>query len=452
MSVPRLAAMLAASLLACGGEAEAPRPDVVLIVVDTLRADHLTHYGYQLDTARSLDAFAAQATRFTRCFAPAPWTGPSTASILTGLHPARHGTVAHGSRISDEATPLAERLRSAGWRTAGFSHNVNVSHHTGFDRGFEHWSGYESIHFPHAEEMTAEVRAWSAELTGEPFFLYLQPMSCHGPYRVPAAAERALLGRPPDDFFRFGKGLNRRVRDGNVAERENVSQAYVTSLREQYDTAIRYTLDQVGAILDVLRERGRYDGALIVLTADHGEELFDHGGFGHAYSLHQENLHVPLYVKLPGQRDARVVDELVQLEDVYPTVMDLLRLSTTDTDGVSLRPLLEGPPDAPPLDRGGRPHVATVAWDERCTARSILDWPYKLIDVESSYEGAAGRLLLYDLASDPHERVDLAEREPEVVRRLSEELERALADLQRRALAPPGNAQDIERHLDALGY
>jgi arylsulfatase A-like enzyme len=319
---------------------------VVLVVVDTLRADRLSHAGYERDTAAGLDSFLEDATFFERCWAPAPWTTPSTATILTGLHPLRHGATGHGRALPDQAVTLAEHLGDAGYHTAAFSHNQNASAVLGFDQGFDVFEAHtgKSTAYEDVSLMVERTARWMDDERADPFFLWLQPMNVHGPYKVPEPHADDLLGRKPSRGFKYyGTNMHAILKKGDLARRERMNEIVLTSLGETYDTAIRYTLDQVGEVFDDLRERGLYDRALIVLTSDHGEELFEHGGFSHGYSLHRELLHVPLYVKLPGQRTGTRVGDHVTLADVAPTVLQVLGqpLEAGATDGRSLIPLMQ---------------------------------------------------------------------------------------------------------------
>jgi arylsulfatase A-like enzyme len=219
---------------------------------------------------------------------------------------------------------------------------------------------------------------------------------------------------------------------GRSELRSRITEAQVRSLVEQYDGSIRYTLEQVANVLALLRARV-YEGALVVLTSTHGQELFEHGGFGHGHSLHREVLHVPLYIKLPGQREAQLVETPVSLLDVYPTILDALGLPAPPVDGRSLLPLLRGEPAQE------RVFLLQQSDGRGTSARGIVDGRYKLIDVEKGYDGARDQRLLYDVLLDPGEARDVSEQGPEIVERLSRQLEAgfAAADAARRATRDP---------------
>jgi arylsulfatase A-like enzyme len=448
---------------------EPPRPNLILVAIDTLRADHLSHYDYHRPTAVALDWFRDQSTLFTRAYATAPWTGPSAASLLTGLLPARHGVNAHGSKVGAAAVTLAEILRRRGWATVGVSFNAEVSRKTGFDQGFEYFDDHlgRVFAYPDIDDMVDRVEDWLgareavASLTRKPFFLYLQPMNTHGPYRVPEEYASVLLGHRPDERFRYyGPLMKAIMRQGALDRRRDVDADTLQSLTDQYDTAIRYTTDKLAAIFRLLEAHGVYDGSLIIVTADHGEELFEHGGFSHGSSLHREVLHVPLYIKLPFQRRARSESARVSLADVYPTALDVLGVTLDhEVDGESLLSLLETDGRAGSASAGGgldaeRPLLFQSSWKKMFLGRAMVEGRYKLIAVESSYEGLENATRLYDIARDPEETRDLSEARPELVRQLAEAMQERFAGYRARALEAGENVldqMDAER-LEALGY
>ena len=219
----------------CDGLTRKKKTNVILIVIDTLRADHLSHYGYEQPTAPALDAFRSQSTLFNQCYSPAPWTGPSVASLHTGLFTARHRTNAHGEKLNQEATTLAESLLNHGWHTKAISFNVEVSRKTGFNQGFEDFDDYlgKVLSYPDIGEMVPRLQIWLEQIAREPFFLYLQPMNVHGPYRVPKERRGTLLGRPPDGQFVYNDTLMAGIITKNqLSLRDNVNESYLQSLIE----------------------------------------------------------------------------------------------------------------------------------------------------------------------------------------------------------------------------
>jgi arylsulfatase A-like enzyme len=449
-------------LITCSQAPEFPAvgPNVVLIVVDTLRADHLEQFGYRRETGEALRDFASHATRFDACYAPSPWTTPSTATILSGLHPVRHGSTVQGAALNHDVASLAEVLSDGGWQTAGFSFNHNVSATSRFDQGFDRFEAFDgrATAYPHVSEMAADVSRWMDDELAGRFLLYMQPMNTHGPYLVPEEHWADLHHRKAMRGFEYyGTRMKSILRGGLQGEqlaqqRRAVSAGMVTSLVEKYDSAVRYTTDQVGVVLDDLERRGLYDSSIIILTSDHGEELFDHGGFSHGYSLHREVLHVPLFIKLPGQEEARVVQAPVSLEDIYPTVVELLDLPQPyAVDGRSLVPLLSA--DPPPEDEE-RLLLFHVDWKKRCVGRSLQRGRFKLVQIDHDYTGERDRVELYDVLSDPGETSDLAELEPALVAELMAEMKRGFGEHARASFGPPDLVLDEldTEALRLLGY
>jgi arylsulfatase A-like enzyme len=436
-------------------------PNVIVIVVDTLRADHLSQYGYTRDTSSALSLLTDRATRFDEALSPAVWTAPAVASLFSGLSPARHNVDRVGAVLSDEIETLAETLRGAGWETAAFSFNPHVSRKARFDQGFAEFVGYRGStkRAPDVRAMTREAWEWIEEDATAPFFLYLQPMNVHGPYRVPDDARELLLGRAPAEGFEFfGPLMKELMNKKRLERRDDVTEAFLTSLHENYDTAIRHTAEELGKLFEKLDRAGLFDDALIVLTADHGEELFDHGGFAHRYSLYREILHVPLFIKLPGQREAASIGEPVSLTDVHPTLLEVLGIeqaakARAGADGVSLAPFLEA--DAsPPEALRDRALVSVATNRKRCVGRSLQQGRYALLEIERSYQHDRPTTELYDLLLDPHQTRDLSHSKPDLRAAMRLALsERYAAEAQHaleRRVYPL--SVDDRAALEALGY
>jgi arylsulfatase A-like enzyme len=453
----------------------------VLIVVDTLRADRLSQYGHSRDTSGSLGRLTGAATRFEECYSPAAWTAPSVASLFTGLAPGRHRVDSIGAALPENTSTLARSLRAAGWQTAAVSFNPHITRRSRFDQGFDEFVSYrgKARRAPDIRALLAEALQWIDEVRDDgrgPFFLYLQPMNVHGPYRVPEDAQSLLLGRPPRKGFEFfGPLMQELMNDGRLERRGDVTPEFLLSLEEQYDTAIRHSSEELGRFFDALQARGLWDSSLVVLTSDHGEELFDHGGFAHRYSLYREVLHIPLFVKLPGQTESRAIVEPVSLVDLRATLEDLLGLPVAHGDGRSLAPLLSEDVDESPqpefdkspqpeLDKSpqrgfvenlrGRYFVAQASNPKRFVGRSLRVGDEELIVTSHSYDGLENVVRLYDLREDPGQQNDLAQARPDRVARLIAELERieskyaeAPLSASRYSLTPAAR-----KALEALGY
>ena len=446
--------MIAVLTLSCGGNS--PPPLVILIVFDALRADRLSQYDYPLDTSPGLAFLASRATVFRNAYAPSSYTTASTASIFTGQSPLRHGTLLQGARLREEHVTLTELLAQSGYHTRGISFNPVVSSETGFSQGFRDFlqreSGSPFNVYPDIEQGIEHLRSWLGEETRQPSYLYFQPMNTHGPYFVPREHVAALYGRPPLATFRYYDQPMAAILTGDIERRAEVTPEYLRSMNERYDTAVRYSTDRIGAFFEELERSGRFDEALIVVSADHGDELFEHGGFSHGYTLKEEVIRVPLIVKLPGQKRPALVTRRVSIMDIYPSVAQVVgAIPPHDIDGASLLHLIEGREDAV---SGPAPALTLVAdFLPRLKARGVIAGNHKLVAVEHSYDGAGRRVELHDLAQDPREELDRFAREPTLARELLSRLADDLAGFEAEALPDAEIAAGLDlEHLRALGY
>jgi arylsulfatase A-like enzyme len=393
--VPRLAwiSLAAAAAAAVGGmvaHTRAPRrPNVVVVLVDTLRADHLPTYGYPRATAPFLDSLARDGVVFENAWSTSSWTAPAAASLFTSLYPQEHGVV-HGldrradgapggdrrlvNRIPDGEQTLAEMFKAAGYRTLGVSDNAHVSRETGFHQGFDE---FESATGATAERLHKWVRDHRAQMAAGPYFLYVHYVEPHEPY----------LPRDPwySEFARDGRAHPTHAK-------------YV----DAYDSEIR-SLDD--GLARLYRACGWADDTVVIVTSDHGEEFGDHGGGGHAHSLYSEVLRVPLLVHgLPGAV-ARRIDEPVSLVDVLPTLRELAGgAADPRAEGVSLLGLLRGGGQG--FDRSLFAHL--VQFETGRVWEATLAGEWKRIRLRP------GAPQLYNLADDPHETRDLSETLPSV--------------------------------------
>jgi arylsulfatase A-like enzyme len=424
-----LALALVGTLVACGGNEER-KPNVVLILVDTLRPDHLQAYGYQRPTSPFLSGLAQRGVLCERAFSASTWTAPSTASLFTGLYPNQHGITegffVHRKRAerdgaesaAEEASVALNRLpegvptvpelfERAGYATFGASCNVNVTSRIGFDRGFGQFADFTGPQYgkgANAEQVLAQLRTWKPEIAGErPYFLYLHFNDVHSPWTPHKPAF-------PVDNQAYG------------------------SERSQYDGELRFldrTLEQIS------RELGWNDDTLVVVVSDHGEEFGEHGALGHGYSVHNELMRIVMLYSWPAVLpQGRRIVQPVSILDVLPTLAQLVGLDVPqDRSGVSLAPSLAGRAEPPErtlfalrLKEGGTRQL----W-----AAQRGNW--KLI---LSGTGAQ----LYDHSIDPLERKDVSREHPETVERLLGELREFRAGSHVRG----GTKVDVELDADAI--
>ena len=415
-------------------------PDVILISLDTLRADRLGCYGYDRPTSPHLDAFAERSVRFETAVSQAPWTRPSHDAMFSGLYPS--------SRDQGVSPVLAEVLRERGYRTEALTGGGQTDFRLGFGRGFDAYRVFDWLN--HMDELGR----WLDQSEGRRRFLFLHTYEVHDPYThtrfvSPEVGADRLVHYDKKLHERIGKRLDDRQR------------RYVSDL---YDGGIAYTDEKVGELFEIFEARGVFDRAIVIVTSDHGEQFWEHGGWRHGMNLYDEQLLVPLIVSLPpdlerqlagrGGLAGTVIEDQVRLVDLFPTLMDLVGEPLGHrVDGRSLRPLFEGG-ELAPVD----------AFAERLNIRAkeskaLRSGRFKYV---FSFPKAAGRARgleeaheLYDLGRDPGELENLAEERPEVVERLDARL-RTLLEL----LADPSELDkpsedldpDLRERLEALGY
>jgi arylsulfatase A-like enzyme len=326
-------------LSSCGENGDRDeRPNLLLVVVDTLRADHLESYGYGRQTMPLLSGLAREGALFRNAFCQATWTGASMSSLFTSTYPSTHGfqqNTLTDNVLGASFVTLAESLAEAGYETIGHSTNVYISKVLGLAQGFSSFVEHE--HLADADEVTAAAIAsldgWH-ETSKAPLFLYVHYMEPHCPYSPPPAhlaLFRSNEIRPLPADFRVPPHIDIGSRD-------------ISDYESAYDGEIHFAGSEIEKLLARLQELELARDTLVVITADHGEELFERGEFGHGRTFHEEVLRVPLVLRLPSRIPAGIALEApVELVDVVPTILDLLGVPAPAlAEGESLRPLLEG--------------------------------------------------------------------------------------------------------------
>ncbi len=415
-AVQRALALLGALLLTvCGGEDQ--RPSVVMVVGDTLRADKLSCMGGPEGLTPYLDRIAAQGVRFDQARSHAPWTLPSTASMLTSLHPEEHGAggrLGRFTKLDAEVQTVVKTFRDQGYRTHAI---VNVlfldPERFGVTRDFEtvDQQVFETNVDVRAADATTRAALDWIEANGDdgPFFLLVHYFDPHCVY-APPRAFRERWAEPGDREGEWTFG----TRPQMVAIREGeLSPAAATIRRAEalYNGEVSYLDAQIGRLDDGLAARGERDDLVLVVTADHGEEFLEHGGFEHGHTLYDELVRVPMVIRAPGQLAPAVVETPVRHIDLAPTLCELCDLPLPEQFlGRSLVSLAGGEAGAP------RPTLAHGnMWARPQTSWTSGGW--KLI----VRDGVAPEL--YEVAADPAEQRDLAGSRPEELARLQAELE-----------------------------
>ncbi|NNL66206.1 MAG: sulfatase [Myxococcales bacterium] len=445
------AAALGLAFASLGCTSRDAGPDVIVIVVDTLRQDRLGTGGHDRPVSPAIDRLAADGIVFGEARAVASWTKPTVASILTGYTPRRHGALRYDEGLGRVPT-LATRLSLAGYAARAVVANPFLDG-AGFERGFERFQNLSRKgrwQVPGRVVTNGAIRALEDH---DQVFLYVHYLDPHDPYEPADGAHKALV-RPYDGP---AEGSMAFMRGPLLRKTHPVSDADVAHLLDLYDAEIRTVDAAIGRLLDWLRAAGRYDDAWIVLTSDHGEEFHDHGGWLHSYTLYEEQLHVPLIVKpparlgiAPGRRDA-----LVGQIDVVPTLLDGLGLAADDPpEGRSLLPLMRDPaagdPDRILFSEQGFGRQSGRVGLGSSGRQGALKWIQ--VDGEYSHQPTPPHGECYDLASDPDERRNLARPGGDhPCRELA-----AAVDAWRRGERTEGVALDIpaetEERLRALGY
>jgi len=400
-----------------------PRTNVVLISIDTLRADHLSAYGYEFETTPNIDRVAEEGVLFENAIAETSWTLPAHASMLTGLPSLVHQVVFDGKRLTEGHTTLAEVLSAAGYRTRAYVSGPYLHPIFGFDQGFETYEvigetiydepGFSferlesdpALQLEFAErEIQSDRNLTSGEIADAvvgdleavqdaPFFLFLHFFDVHFDYIPPDAYQKKFYPDYPGSLDANDYATNPKVN----AEMSPEDLRYVTSL---YDGEILWTDEHIGRIMDALDEAGLHDNTLVVITSDHGEEFFEHGNKGHRYTLFDEQLLVPLVLRLPGTLPPglRIPDQ-VRTIDLMPTILDIVGIPTDALMlGRSVLPLIDAD-----SSEEERPALSYLLWPESYEITS-LRWKNRKIISRLAVGETRPQVLFVDLVTNPQER------------------------------------------------
>lgn len=427
---------------ACSRSAtEVPVRGVILISVDTLRADHLGFYGYDRPTTPSLDALAQEGIVFDAATSTSNWTLPAHASLLSGLYPNSHGLLRKYSRPRPLAT-LASILSKQGYRTGAVVNSFFLSRAFGLDQGFSEFTYIEETwgRTGPSTWVTDRAMQWLEAARAEPFFLFLHYYDPHSDYR----ANPVYLAEFVEPFDGVADGTTEQllaVRRGELA----LDERDASHLIDLYDASVRQTDDELSRLFRFLREANLMDDVLLVFTSDHGEEFLDHGGVLHGPMLYQELLRVPLLMRGPGIPAGQRVSAPVSLVDVVPTMLGILGVPTPSAvEGIDLSPLWR----TPALETEAR-----VLFSQSKLRHSDLEFAVagRLQQYKLQYDGRSGETLLFDLARDPTESHNIASERPDLTGRLLEHLMRyrrvRLGETATRSLDP-----EVAEKLRKLGY
>lgn len=431
-------------VVACAGCHRTPSPqlNVLVVLVDALRADHLGAYGYARPTSPAFDALAKRGVLFTQAHSVTSWTNPAVESLFTG-QPPRVLQPGAPQFIAPEVQTLARSFREQGYRTGAIVANPVLPPALGFAEGFDSYvgvSGWQHSLAPHpkepAERVNEAVHAWFAQpATAAPWFLYVHYMDTHWPYAPPLETVRRFWrsadGALPEAMTAINTRVGQRPSDLAASEAQ--------PLADLYDAAIAHLDGQLGQLLSALESEGRLSNTLLCITADHGEELGDHGGVQHARTLFEEVLHVPLLIVVPGVSAGARVDRLVQITDVGRTLLDAAGIERAGLPG---RPLLpsQRAADEEPAFAELMPGFLTGAIHQY----ALINGAMKLI------VPPGGSPLLFDLQHDPGEMHDAAGDHQSLVAKLSQAVQRRAVPRERQVVGTPDAA--TRERLRSLGY
>lgn len=433
-----VAALLAGGGLGAGmcltgcGEAERSLPNILLITLDTTRADRLSCYGYERVTTPNLDKLARDSVLYANSLSTASSTLPAHASLFTGKFTSSHGARRHPEGplrltaaipgpehwdryrafpLAKEEVTLASLLKKAGYSTAGVVAGPWLKKVFGLGKGFDHYDdeGISSVNGRVAKEVTAGAVRWLQSRGKKPFFLFLNYFDPHGPYTAPEGFAARFLP----------EGTRFQSRKPTTAE-----------LNALYDAEILYMDHYIGKLLEVLRTQGLYEDTWIIVTADHGELMGEHGKMGHGDFLTQQEIHIPLFMKYPRKEvKPTTLKERVQLPDILPTICERLGIATSsEIQGQSLskvkHPLVA---EAYPIEISSN----LGHW------RALIDGDFKLLWNSEDHHA------LYNLKDDPGEESNLYQRDPDRAEAMMKRLEQYLTQLPK-----PTRSNDTEEIID----
>ena len=450
-----LVATSALLLVGCATPPEPALPNIILISIDTVRADRLGSYGFTADTSPALDRLASLGVRFDSAISQSSWTLPAHMSLFTSQLVSTHGVVDDQKALADSAATLAEMLSEQGYQTTGFVSWVYLSPKFGFGQGFDKYTFVPG----NARVVVDAVEEWHSTSPGEPYFLFVHFFDPHMDFSPPAPYDSLFTDEysgPIDGSYVQIKpqirGLHEEVDPIDPADRQH--------LDALYQGEIRFVDDEIGRLLEAMDGGSPNAENLVIVVSDHGEELGDHGSLeGHGWTLYEEILRVPMIWQFPDLvHQGTVVRDPVGLIDVAPTILDFLGVEPPKQfEGRSLLPLLQpgaGTATSPLViaDSGGRFGIFK---------RAIRGPRFKLIETRDTGLSEIGLPIdggyeLYDLQSDPGEQHDLYHPDHPEAQRLLRALELAERRQIDGQMVPTTTAQELsedEREmLESLGY
>lgn len=456
-----VAVILAAGLSTqgCGRTEPAPKPqpNVVLFVLDTVRADRLHTYGHRRATSPTVDRLAERGVLFETAVAAWPETRQSMAALLTGLYPKNNGVVSfYEHPVAEQLVLLPEVLRDAGYETVAFVENSTLTEDWGFAQGVNEYELSEDHEPWQSADGLAERWLEQDRDPTRPFFLWVHVNDAHATYEPPPPFQGMFVN---DQFYDPGPEVEVRGDDrlhdavgGFPGYSRLGDHTELGFYMAEYDAEIRTADAKVARVLQAIENQGLADDTIIVLTSDHGEGFGEHNHYWHGFTTYEEVARVPLVFSGPGISGPSRMLEPVNLVDLLPTVLDLLAVQApSDLDGVSLKPLLDG--SAVSLDR--RYVFTESGWDFEARQLAVRDGRYKLVHIPKEYEQqqlAGVPWELFDLQEDPAESRNRLHDLPDEVDRLRAVLEAWWNNPSSLPADPLEVGAEERLRLEALGY
>jgi arylsulfatase A-like enzyme len=451
---------------------EVQPPDVVVFLVDTLRADWTGPGGFDKDTTPNLSRLAEESVVFDQASAAAPWTLPSVVSLFTGKHMAEHNVVHDRLHMADATVTFPQLLQEWGYQTVSFHRNPYAGGKWGLKRGFDQAT------LTQRQTGKPQLAEFFASITPMPFLLYVHNTEPHDPHVVRKKFMQSFDPVPAEFLKEYGELVDvyRRSTREDFVKKNPLGTIDNTELQEQwirrlnrrkeeiqnlYSVSVRDADDHLGSVIEALKEEGRWENTLFIMLADHGEELGDHGGWQHDQSAYEELIHVPLIVRFPQNEHAgQRIFQPVSLVDVMPTILEAVGcpLDQPPMSGRSLLPLIRGEGDS-----GMNMRVVSIRNNMKKyfkpykEGRGDLNVVVRNGDMKAIFNVEPGTVELYDLKSDPGEAQDLAQVRNEEADEFGRFAARSYAEMLKHsdhAQAGDLNEQSAEvlKALEALGY
>lgn len=415
------------------------KPNVILISVDALRADHLSCYGYQRDTTPNIDRLASEGVLFSQAISQGIGTLESHMSMLTSLYPHTHGLNHARQTLDDSKVTLAEILKDNGYFTVAFTGGSYMDARYGFSQGFDIYDDSGGG----IEKQIPRIFNALEKNRNKRFFIFIHTYDVHAPYNPPEPYDK-LYTLPQSNFNPSVENLR-----AVIDKKATLTDDDLRRIIALYDGGIRYVDEHIGRLLKKLDELGLSDKTLIIITADHGEEFMEHGSLMHEWQLYDELIHVPFIMRFKEKiGKGQIIRNQVQSIDIMPTVLDILGISLNkEAEGTNLVPLING---VESINRAA--YTECLGWPGfGINLYSIRTERFKFIYTISKAKGPS--VELYNLKNDPGETMNLAFKKPQLAEKLKKHLFDHIGSAEE--LFREGNGQideELRKRLKSLGY